>query len=67
MSKKLTKKKLTNYISQTYYKVAANKTINILDIGKVFREAEAAYAVASDTADVDKAVVAAVEKYCQPA
>lgn len=64
---KLTKKKLSNYISTTYYKAAAGKSINIMDIPKVFREAETAYAVNGNVEDIDAAVKAAVEKYCQPA
>ncbi len=64
--KKLTKKKLANYITAVYAANSVDMSINVLDIGKVFKMAETAYAEAGTLAAVDAAVKDAVAKYCTP-
>ena len=61
---KLTKKKLSTLIEKTYYKAAEGKTINILNIPKIFKAGEEAYAKESTEEAVIKAVQDAAEIYC---
>ena len=55
---------LDKQIEAIYYRAAAGKQINILDIGKVFK---AGHAAAAAGADVEAAIVAAVATYCTSA
>lgn len=67
-------KKLDVLIQLSYGAHAEGRTINVMDIGKVFAEARTAYASAlAATNDphaavkaLDAAIVLAVEKYTQP-
>ena len=58
--KKLTKKQLDKAIEQFYYKNCQGTQINIMDIPKLFRECERAYA---EGADLEQAVKSCIERY----
>jgi hypothetical protein len=62
--KKLTAKKLDAHISAVYGRCADGKAINIMDIGKVFKAAHAAYATTADLAAVEVAITEQVAKLC---
>lgn len=59
--KPLSKKALDKLIEQIYYKHASGLQINIMDIGKVFKAGEEAYAAGGD---VEQAVKDAIKAYC---
>lgn len=59
--KPLSKKALDRLIEQIYYKHASGLQINIMDIGKVFKMGEQAYAAGGD---VEQAVKDAIKLYC---
>lgn len=59
--KPLSKKALDKLIEQIYYKHASGLQINIMDIGKVFKAGEKAYAAGGD---VEQAVKDAIKAYC---
>ena len=61
---KITKKNLDREIEKAYYKIAAGKQINIMDIPKVFKESARAIA---GGATVDQAVRTSVLMYCDEA
>lgn len=56
-------RKLDAHIQDCYKRHAAGRTINVLDIGKVFAAGEQAHAAGGD---VEAAIKAAVEQYCSP-
>lgn len=57
-------KKLDKDIEQFYYRHAAGKMINIMDIGKVYAEGRKAYVVTQSLDAVESAIVGAIAKYC---
>lgn len=59
--KPLSKKALDKLIESLYYKHASGLQINIMDIGKVFKAGEKAYAAGGD---VEQAVKDAISVYC---
>jgi hypothetical protein len=62
--KKISKKALSGYITKFYAAASVDKSINIFDIGKVFKAGEDAYASTKDLLEVEKAVKAAADTYC---
>lgn len=61
-AKPLSKKALDKLIEQIYYKNASGLQIDIMDIGKVFKAGERAYASGEN---VEDAVKAAIKVYCK--
>jgi tetratricopeptide (TPR) repeat protein len=58
--KKLTGKKLDKQIEQFYYKHAQGTQINVMDIGKLYKDCRAAYEAGED---LEQAVIKAIAKY----
>jgi hypothetical protein len=67
MAKKLTAKKLDQLIADVYQVAAQGKTINILDIGKVYEAARNTYARTGDVEAMALTVYGAVATYCKAA
>lgn len=65
--KKLSTKKLDTAIGKFYGTHAAGRTINMMDIGKVFAHARTAYAANPTEATLEAAVKEAVATYTVPA
>lgn len=55
-AEKKEKEKIYKLIDQAYNRTCCGITINIMDIGRVFKAGEAAYAAGARDAELDKAV-----------
>ena len=60
--KALSKKQLDKMVEQAYYKQGRGVQINIMDIGKLFKDVSEAYLAGQD---LDEAVKEAIKKYRQ--